>query len=335
MKTLHIDKLNLILILASFILACFLPFELFLFGYAFLGPLHYLTESNWIADKNYFVPNTYWKYLVLAAAIIYSIPFVFSLSVVSEFINESTITFVIYKMAKYTNFVLFFILISAVLALFYKTYKVFVISFLIAFLLSFWTYTSEAYLLINGLLLPTIIHVYVFTLLFMMYGVKNKKTIYGILNIILIIALPLSLVFWDTEIFNYQFSDAVKNTYVNNNFHVLNANLAKLFGVYEDLKFFFYEKLDVKIQIFIAFAYIYHYLNWFSKTTIIGWHKQLTGKKAILILGIWIAILFCYVYDYRLGLVISIFLSVSHVMLEFPLNIITIRSLFSKRKKTT
>ncbi|MBQ0787037.1 MAG: hypothetical protein KBT69_06035 [Oceanihabitans sp.] len=335
MKTLHIDKLNLILILASFALACFLPFELFLFGYAFLGPLHYLTESNWIADKNYFVPNTYWKYLVLVAAIIYSIPFVFSLSIVSEFINESTITFVIYKMAKYTNFVLFFILISAVLALFYKTYKVFIISFLIAFLLSFWTYTTEAYLLINGLLLPTIIHVYVFTLLFMMYGVKNKKTTYGILNIILIIVLPLSLVFLDTEIFNYQFSDAVKNTYVNNNFHVLNANLAKLFGVYEDLKFFFYEKLDVKIQIFIAFAYIYHYLNWFSKTTIIGWHKELTGKKAILILGVWIAILFCYLYDYRLGLVISIFLSVSHVMLEFPLNIITIRSLFSKRKKTT
>lgn len=335
MKTLHIDKLNLILILASFILACFLPFELFLFGYAFLGPLHYLTESNWIADKNYFVPNTYWKYLVLVAAIIYSIPFVFSLSFVSEFINQSTITFVIYKMAKYTNFVLFFILISAVLALFYKTYKVFVISFLIAFLLSFWTYTTEAYLLINGLLLPTIIHVYLFTLLFMMYGVKNKKTIYGILNIILIIALPLSLVFLDTEIFNYQFSDTVKNTYMNNNFHVLNANLAKLFGVYEDLKFFFYEKLDIKIQIFIAFAYIYHYLNWFSKTTIIGWHKQLTHKKAILILGIWIAILFCYLYDYRLGLVISIFLSVSHVMLEFPLNIITIRSLFSKRKKKT
>jgi len=335
MKTLHIDKLNLILILASFTLACFLPFELFLFGYAFLGPLHYLTESNWIADKNYFVPNTYWKYLVLVAAIIYSIPFVFSLSFVSEFINQSTISFVIYKMAKYTNFVLFFILISAVLALFYKTYKVFVISFLIAFILSFWTYTTEAYLLINGLLLPTIIHVYVFTLLFMMYGVKNKKTIYGILNIILIIALPLSLVFLDTEIFNYQFSDTVKNTYMNNNFHVLNANLAKLFGVYEDLKFFFYEKLDIKIQIFIAFAYIYHYLNWFSKTTIIGWHKQLTHKKAILILGIWIAILFCYLYDYRLGLVISIFLSVSHVMLEFPLNIITIRSLFSKRKKKT
>ncbi|WP_055443204.1 hypothetical protein [Lacinutrix himadriensis] len=335
MKILNIDKLNLILILASFTLACFLPFEFFLFAYAFLGPLHYLTETNWIADKNYFVSNSYWKYLVLAAAIIYSIPYVFSLSILSKLINESAIAFLIYKIGEYSNFVLFFILISAVLALFYKTYKVFVFSFIIAILLSFWTYTTEAYLLINGVLLPTIIHVYLFTLLFMMYGVKKKKSIYGILNIILIIALPLSLIFLDTGIFNYQFSEGVKNTYLNNNFHLLNANLAKLFGVYEDLKFFFYEKIDLKIQIFIAFAYIYHYLNWFSKTTIIGWHKQLTTKKALGILGIWIVILLCYLYDYRLGLVISIFLSVSHVMLEFPLNIITIKSLFSKRKKTT
>ncbi|WP_452226212.1 hypothetical protein [Lacinutrix cladophorae] len=331
MKTLYIDKLNLILLLISFALACFLPFELFLFAYAFLGPLHYLTETNWIADKNYFVANKNWKYLVLVAAIIYSIPYIFSLPIMLEFLSESTITFLTYKIGKYTNFVLFFILISAILALVYKTYKAFVISFLITLLLSIWTYTTSVYLLIIGVLLPTIIHVYIFTILFMVYGVKNKKTIYGLLNIVLIIVLPLSLVYLDVGIFNYQFSSEVKNTYLSNNFHLLNANLAKLFGVYEDLKFFFYEKIDLKIQIFIAFAYIYHYLNWFSKTTIIGWHKQLTNRKTIIILGVWIGILLCYLYDFRLGLVLSVFLSVSHVMLEFPLNIITIQSLFSKK----
>ena len=133
--------------------------------------------------------------------------------------------------------------------------------------------------------------------------------------------------------FNYHFSQTVKDNYVNNNFHALNAGLAKLFGVYDELKFFFYEKIDLKIQIFIAFAYIYHYLNWFSKTTIIGWHKQLTTKKTATILVVWLAILCCYWYDYRLGLILSIFLSVSHVMLEFPLNIITVRSIFSKKQK--
>ncbi|AUC81695.1 hypothetical protein [Lacinutrix sp. Bg11-31] len=332
MKTLNVDKLNFGLILVSFAFACFLPFKLFLFGYAFLGPLHYLTETNWIAEKKYFVINNAWKYLVLGAAIIYSIPYVFSLSVFSSFLSKSTILFFTSTLVRYTNFLLFFILITAILVLFYKTYKAFVISFIIALLLSIWTYSSEVYILINGLLLPTIIHVYLFTILFMIYGVRNKKTKYGILNIILVILLPLSLVFIDTELFNYQFSQEVKSTYVNNNFHALNANLAKLFGVYDDLKFFFYEKIDLKIQIFIAFAYIYHYLNWFSKTTIIGWHKQLTTMKTIIILSVWVIILCSYWYDYRLGLVLSIFLSVTHVMLEFPLNIITFRSLFLKKK---
>ena len=85
------------------------------------------------------------------------------------------------------------------------------------------------------------------------------------------------------------------------------------------------------IQYLFLIAYIYHYLNWFSKTTIIGWHKQLTTNKTIIILVIWILLLCCYWYDYRLGLVMSIFLSVLHVMLEFPLNIITIRSLISRK----
>ena len=61
-KIIKLDTLNLVLILLSFLLACLLLFELFLFGYAVLGPLHYLTETNWIVNKNYFVANTYWKY---------------------------------------------------------------------------------------------------------------------------------------------------------------------------------------------------------------------------------------------------------------------------------
>jgi len=166
----------------------------------------------------------------------------------------------------------------------------------------------------------------------MIYGIKKSKNKTGVLNVVLMLLLPILLLFIDTDIFRYQFSDIVKETYVQNNFHYLNANLAKLLGVYDELKFFFYEKVDLKIQIFIAFAYIYHYLNWFSKTTIIGWHKQLTTKKSIAIVVVWISVLICYLYNYRLGLVVSIFLSVIHVMLEFPLNMITVKALLLSRK---
>ncbi|QIE58308.1 hypothetical protein G5B37_01605 [Rasiella rasia] len=323
-----IDKLNFLLIILSFVLACFLPFELFLFSYAFFGPLHYLTETNWIRDKKYFVDNTHWKYIVFISAIIYSLPYIFSLPFWSHLLDESTISFFTKNLVKYTNMLLLFVLVSAISSAFFKTYKAFIISFMFTLGFSFWLYTTDIYILILGLLLPTIIHVYVFTILFMIYGIRKEKNTFGIVNVALVLLLPISLFFIDLDFFSYRFSDIIKANYIDNNFHVLNANLANIFGVYEDLKFFFYEKIDLKIQIFIAFAYLYHYLNWFSKTTIIGWHKQLNRKKTIIIFSVWIVLLAAYYYDYRLGLILSIFFSISHVMFEFPLNIITIKQIF-------
>jgi len=69
----------------------------------------------------------------------------------------------------------------------------------------------------------------------------------------------------------------------------------------------------------IAFAYTYHYLNWFSKTSIIKWH-EIPKARSIAILGLWIVSLAIYAWNYQLGFVVLYFLSVLHVMLEFPLN---------------
>ena len=333
MSVLNIDKINLGLIIISFLLACMLPFELFLFGYAVLGPLHYLTETNWIVNKNYFVANNYWRYIVFFGAIFYSVPYIVSLPIINSALNDSTVQLLTVQLSSYTNGIMLLVFINALVFLFTNKNKALWISLMLTILISIFAFTSNVYVLINGLLLPTIIHVYLFTILFMIYGLQKNINKIGMLNVFLMLLLPLLLLFLDTDIFKYQFPDVVKEAYTDNGFHYLNANLAKLLGIYDDLKFFFYEKVDLRIQIFIAFAYMYHYLNWFSKTTIIGWHKQLTTKKSIAIVLIWVLILACYVYSYRLGLVVSIFLSVLHVMLEFPLNMITLKSvLFSKNK---
>ena len=45
--------------LITAVFAFFLPFETFLLAYAFLGPLHYLTEISWLHDRQYFTKGKY------------------------------------------------------------------------------------------------------------------------------------------------------------------------------------------------------------------------------------------------------------------------------------
>jgi hypothetical protein len=85
----------------------------------------------------------------------------------------------------------------------------------------------------------------------------------------------------------------------------------------------YYSEVGIMLMRFIAFAYLYHYLNWFSKTEIIRWHKVPKVRFLAVILT-WLAACGFYAYDYSLGLSLLFFLSFSHVLLEFPLNIISI-----------
>ena len=55
----QINYLNIGLMAISMIAAYVLPFEVFLFAYAFLGPLHYLTEISWLHDRQYFAKGKY------------------------------------------------------------------------------------------------------------------------------------------------------------------------------------------------------------------------------------------------------------------------------------
>jgi hypothetical protein len=70
---------------------------------------------------------------------------------------------------------------------------------------------------------------------------------------------------------------------------------------------------------FLAFAYTYHYLNWFSKTSIIQWHA-VSKARLLLVTIAWIASIGLNVVNYDLGLRWLFLLSLGHVLLEFPLN---------------
>src|SRR5207244_3882682 len=56
----------------------------------------------------------------------------------------------------------------------------------------------------------------------------------------------------------------------------------------------------IAVMRFIAFAYLYHYLNWFSKTKIIRWHEVSKARLAG-VLGLWAGAIAAYLIDYDLG----------------------------------
>lgn len=84
---------------------------------------------------------------------------------------------------------------------------------------------------------------------------------------------------------------------------------------------------------FLAFAYTYHYLNWFSKTGIIGWHK-VSMTRGVGIIVLYILAVSLYVYDYTLGFIVLGGLSLGHVILEFPLDAIVIKNLGVSLKRS-
>jgi hypothetical protein len=334
-QLLKIDILNTILIVISLLLAYNLPFELFLFAYAILGPLHYFTEINWVRDKDYFIKDKFWIYIIIGFSFLISLPSLLRLPIFNTVSSEGVLMYIKEQLANYTNSLFFMALIIAAVHLFVKNKTHKIILLVIGVLLALCFHFFNTYHLVLGIFLPTIIHVYVFTVLFMLYGTLKTNSKVGYLNIVLVLLVPIIITFISISKGDFFFNDMIKAIYVENRFHVLNVNISKLLGLSDGTRFFFYEAIDLKIQMFIAFAYIYHYLNWFSKTTVIGWHKRLNTKKSLWILGCWLVSVGLFYYDYQLGLSLVLFFSVLHVIIEFPLNLISIKSIGNLLSKKT
>jgi len=185
-----------------------------------------------------------------------------------------------------------------------------------------------------AVLLPTLIHVYVFTNTFILFGTLKRGALAGYLTYLAhVVSFPAAL--WLPVRKDYVANPAVMEPY--RPFAMLNMILAPLMGTgsLKGLNWgtLFTHPASIAITRFIAFAYCYHYLNWFSKTSFIGWHKS-TAPRLALIIGLWVASVGVYAYNYTLGLNWLFLLSMGHVYLELPLNHISAmgisKSLYSK-----
>ncbi|NNC94601.1 MAG: hypothetical protein HKN92_03495 [Chitinophagales bacterium] len=303
MTTTAVNYLNIGLMFLAAAIAFVLPFELFLFAYAVLGPLHYLTEIHWLHERKYFTNNQKDYFLLVFLCV-----FVFLFS----FVFKEGISLV--------HNLIFIAFFSALAMVLFKKFIPKLIFLVVLFFSALVFSENRAYLLFFAVFLPTIIHVFIFTGAFILYGAMKSRSFSGIASLIVFIVLSLSFFLWKVDFDWYATSSYVQKSFVESGFHNLNIEIMNLVQIGSETKStVLTSSLGMSVMRFIAFAYTYHYLNWFSKTSIIGWHKISRRNLAILVL-IWLLSIGLYAYNYKTGLIALYFLSMLHVFLEFPLN---------------
>jgi hypothetical protein len=331
MNTRQIDALNIFLILASLILAFIIPFQLFLFSYAVLGPLHYLTEIKWLREQKFFLNGSDWVRILISITVLVSIPVLVKMPFFEDWLKIDFLNKIFNLLSNYSYALILLAFLVSVCLIFIKNQKrlQYAISGLLLLIFLAVRYIpSSIFDLV--IFIPTLIHVYLFTLLFMIFGTLKSGSAFGKLSIIFLILVPVVIFLWPVSSIGYKLETLSEEVFLSTGFQTLSYRVSTILGITRDKDFLLYSPANIKIQIFIAFAYTYHYLNWFSKTSIIGWNKNKTWQGLGLILTIWLGSVWIYSYSYQVGLSLLFSLSLLHVILEFPLNATSMYSISSR-----
>lgn len=314
----QVNYLNIGLMLVTAAAALWRPFELFLVAYAFLGPLHYLTEISWLHDRKYFTRGTY-DYLPLVG-----------FAAVISLIDMDMIHGVPAWLRVVVTYVAFG---SALLFALWSSARARVIGFLLLIASSGLMLQISFFHSLFSVLLPTIVHVFIFTGLFILVGALKSRSVSGIGSLLIFCLCTISFFMLEPSLPAGPVGGYVRQSYLA--FAQLNYSLMTPFSQHNLnvpanlVEYIMYVNYVLfrspaarAIMSLIAFAYTYHYLNWFSKTSIIQWHN-VSRVRFLAILVIWLVSAGAYAYDYRVGLRWLFFLSLTHVFLEFPLNHLT------------
>ena len=135
-----VNTLNIALMLLSCGIAYLIPLELFLFSYAVLGPLHYLTQISWLQKRGFFTRGKY-DYLFLVGLCL-------AMLVLTIF-NRGNSGFILALG--------FGGAVALAFSLKTKTKVIFILTVIVVALLA---RRLPAYTLFFGIFLPTLIHVY-------------------------------------------------------------------------------------------------------------------------------------------------------------------------------
>jgi len=283
----RINYYNIAAMVAASCLAVFIPFELVLLSYAILGPAHYLTEISWLKGRQFFTLKKY-DYLLIAAVIAISL---------------------LLKLP-YANLLFYAFGLSFILLVVHGGLKR-ALAFAILVIAGYFLLTHNLLRTIFGLYIPTLIHVYLFTGAFLLFGALKERNVSGYLAFTMFLICPILLCVLFTGYHIDPTAWAMSNYRHFTSLNTVTLRSQKI-NIYTN-------QASIILTRIIAFAYTYHYINWFSKTRVINWHR-ISVTRSVIIGVVWVASVALYFYNYRLGIKWLFLLSLAHVILEFPLN---------------
>ena len=288
------DAAHLGLMLAALGLTYLVPVELLLLAYVVLGPAHYTTEISWLHDRKYFLPRR-----GIALALV-------AIAIAAAAIDNAT----------WFGLVMWAALVVCALLAATTTAMQAMLLFVGAGVATAIMLANGASIAVLGILLPTLIHVSLFTLVFMALGAyRSGQKVQWLLIVVYLAAIALILVTPPTAATQVpSFAKAAQDYFAN-----VAPALGRLLGV-PGLS------LDNRLIGLLAFVYTYHYLNWFIKAEVIRWADISRGRLA-LVAAASAASTALYFYDYAYGFSVLLALSLAHVVLEFPLNGLAFRQL--------
>lgn len=280
--------------------ATVLPFELFLFAYAVLGPAHYLTQISWLHDRKYFTTGKYDFVLLVLLTLPAAFQFIFGPWQPTS--------------VNWNGIFAFVALLAAVGMAYFKRGFHKVVLGVVAALCAAYICRVADIALFFSLFVPTLIHVYIFTGAFILYGTLKTQSVSGWLSLAVFVLCGAFFFVFDIPNWGYGATEYLRTSM--GRLVVIPQEFIRLFGLSPE-----WDSV-VNTMRFIAFAYTYHYLNWFSKTKVIRWH-EIPRRRFILIALLYGSSVGIYAINYTWGISALFCLSLIHVFLEFPLNHMT------------
>jgi hypothetical protein len=288
------DAAHLALMLAALAVSYLVPFELLLLSYVVLGPAHYATEISWLHDRKYFLPHVGVAVLLALVAI--------AAALIAD--------------ASWFGFVMWAAFVVCVMLAATTTALQSMLVFMAAIALTAIMLSNGLSIAVLGILLPTLIHVSLFTLVFMTLGAyRSGARVQWLLVALYVGAIATILIAPPSAVTLIpSFAKAAHDYF---------ANVAPALGRFLGIRNL---QLDTRLTSLLAFIYTYHYLNWFIKAEVIRWNDMSRGRLA-LVAAASAASTALYFYDYSFGFTVLLAFSLAHIVLEFPLNALALRQL--------